>query len=105
MKSGRWLTVFGADYKADFHCPLSIGALSSPRCTGLQPSIGAKAKPITWLSPGHCHNLKHLMSPLRTGYSVLKNNTTSTLLFRVHYAIMSLDQLHNPPLSIPTTNL
>lgn len=28
VESGRQLTVFGAGYKADFECPLSIGALS-----------------------------------------------------------------------------
>lgn len=75
MENGRRLTVFGAGYKADLECPLSIGGAIKP----VQPSIGAKPKPkpLSWLSPAHCHKL------LRTAYNVQKHNTTSTLLFRV----------------------
>ena len=78
MKSGRWLTVFGTGYKADFECPLSTEALSSPGATlhwcQAQANIVAESSPLP--------QPKAPRESLRTGYSALKNNTTSALLFR-----------------------
>ena len=78
VRKGRWLTVFGTGYKADFQCLLSIGALSSRGATlnwcQAQANIVAESSPLP--------QPKAPKESLRTGYSALKNNTTSTLLFR-----------------------
>ena len=79
MENGRQLTVFGAGYKADFECPLSIGALSSRGAT----LNWCQAKAIVVAESSSLPQPKDLRSPLCTSYSVLKDDTTSTLLFRV----------------------
>lgn len=82
MKSGRWLTVFGTGYKADFKCPLSTGGAIKSWCTGVTPNwCQAQANIVAESSP--LPQPKATKESLRTGYSALKNNTTSTLLFEV----------------------
>ena len=74
MENGRRLTVFGAGYKADFECPLSMGALWTP---GATPNW-CQAQAIVVAESGPLPQAKDLKSPIRTAYSVLKDNTTST---------------------------
>ena len=98
VENGRQLTVFGAGYKADFECPLSIGALSD-RGAALN---WCQAQAIVVAESSPLPQAKGLRSPVPTAYS---DNTTSAFLFRIPSCTMSLDQSHNYPLSISTIHL